>query len=398
MKICLHHLPAGLVVSAAIAAAGCGGTTDTPPPASSAAGTKPSPVLQVRFGTLPDGHTVDAYTLRNAHGVEVRAITYGGIITSLKVPDRQGALADVVLGFNSLDGYLSDHPFFGAIIGRYGNRIGKGRFSLDGTEYSLATNNGPNHLHGGPKGFDKRLWTAAPLDGKTGVAFTRTSADAEEGYPGTLSVRVTYELTDSNELIVDYHATTDKATPINLTQHSYFNLAGEGSGDILGHQLTLNANRYTPVDDTLIPTGELAPVDGTPFDFRQPSAIGARIDANHPQLKNGQGYDHNWVLNRPADAAGTSAGNLVLAAKVAERASGRWLEVRTTEPGMQFYAGNFLDGKITGKSGRTYGRRSGFCLETQHFPDSPNKPNFPSTILRPGQEYHSRTVFTFGAS
>ena len=398
MKICLHHLPAVLVSAAAIAAAGCGGTTDTPPPASSAAGTKPSPVSQVRFGTLPDGQTVDAYTLRNAHGVEVRAITYGGIITSLKVPDRQGALADVVLGFNSLDGYLSDHPFFGAIIGRYGNRIGKGRFSLDGTEYSLATNNGPNHLHGGPKGFDKRLWTAAPLDGKAGVAFTRTSADGEEGYPGTLSVRVTYELTDSNELIVDYHATTDKATPLNLTQHSYFNLAGEGSGDILGHQLTLNADRYTPVDGTLIPTGELAPVDGTPFDFRQPAAIGARIDADHPQLKNGQGYDHNWVLNRPADAAGTSAGSLVLAAKAAEPASGRWLEVRTTEPGIQFYAGNFLDGKITGKSGRAYGRRSGFCLETQHFPDSPNKPNFPSTILRPGQEYRSRTVFTFGAS
>ena len=239
MKMFLHHRSAVLAVVWAVATAGCGGTTGTPPAASGAAGAKPSPVSQVRFGTLPDGQTVDAYTLRNAHGVEVRAITYGGIITSLKVPDRQGAMADVVLGFDSLNGYLNDHPFFGAIIGRYGNRIGKGRFSLDGTEVLAGHQQRPeSSARRARKGFDKRIWTAAPLEGKTGVAFTRTSADGEEGYPGTLSVRVTYELTDSNELFVDYHATSDKATPVNLTQHSYFNLAGEGSGDILGHQLT----------------------------------------------------------------------------------------------------------------------------------------------------------------
>jgi aldose 1-epimerase len=388
--------PSVLIAVAVMAGAstGCGRPTGTVPATAASVAT---PVSHVRFGTLADGQTVDAYTLRNAHGVEIRAITYGGIITSVNVPDRRGAMADVVLGFGSLDGYLTQHPFFGAIVGRYGNRIGKGRFSLDGAEYTLATNNGPNHLHGGVKGFDKHVWAAAPLAGKTGVTFTRTSADGEEGYPGTLTVSVTYELTDSNELVVDYHATTDKATPVNLTQHSYFNLAGEGSGDILGHEMQINANRYTPVDDTLIPTGELAPVDGTPFDFRQPTAIGARIDGDHPQLKNGQGYDHNWVLNRTTDGAADGApAKLELAARVLEPTSGRTLEVRTTEPGVQFYAGNFLDGKLTGKSGRPYPRRSGLCLETQHFPDSPNKPTFPSTILRPGQEYRSRTVFLFG--
>src|SRR5262245_46279596 len=376
------------------AAGACGGTSDSRRPGPSAAA--PTAVARESFGMTPDGHAVDAYTLRNSHGVEIRAVTYGGIITSLKVPDRTGTSADVVLGFDTLDGYLRQHPFFGAIIGRYGNRIGKGRFSVDGTEYTLATNNGPNHLHGGPTGFDKRLWTAELLQGRNGIAFKRTSVDGEEGYPGTLAVRVTYELTDKNELIVEYHATTDKATPVNLTQHSYFNLAGEGSGDILGHQLTINADRYTPVDDTLIPTGELAPVDGTPFDFRQATPIGARITADHPQLKNGQGYDHNWVLNRTGDGSAGRPGRLELAARVVEPTSGRTLEVSTTEPGVQFYAGNFLDGRITGKSGHSYARRSGFCLETQHFPDSPNKPNFPSTILRPGQEYRSRTVFTFG--
>jgi aldose 1-epimerase len=347
-------------------------------------------VTREAFGAMPDGTSVDVYTLRNANGVEVRAITYGGIIVSLKTPDRAGVLGDVVLGFDALDGYLRDHPFFGAIIGRYGNRIGNGRFVLDGTEYRLATNNGPNHLHGGVKGFDKVVWSAEPVASRNAVTFSRTSPDGEEGYPGTLTASVTYELTARNELIVDYHATTDKATPVNLTQHSYFNLAGEGSGDILGHELMINADRYTPVDATLIPTGGLASVDGTPFDFRIAMPIGVRINSPHPQIKNGQGYDHNWVLNRPSDG-------LQLAARVVEPTSGRTLEISTTEPGLQFYAGNFLDGTLTGKGGHAYAHRSGFCLETQHFPDSPNKPSFPSTILRPGNQYRSRTVFVFGA-
>ena len=348
------------------------------------------PLTREPFGKLPDGRAVERLTMTNANGVEIRAITYGGIITSIRVPDRTGTPGDVVLGFDSLDGYLSDHPFFGAIIGRYGNRIAKGQFTLSGHTYKLATNNGPNSLHGGIKGFDKVLWSAEPLANGTGVAFTRTSPDAEEGYPGNLKVRVTYTLTDKNELIVEYHATTDKATPVNLTQHSYFNLAGEGSGNILGHTLMLNADRYTPVDVTLIPTGELASVQGTPFDFRQPTAIGARIDQPNEQLKNGKGYDHNWVLTR-------KGAGLQLAARVIEPKSGRTLEIATTEPGIQFYSGNFLDGTIKGKSGHVYGHRTGFCLETQHFPDSPNHANFPSTILQPGQEYSSRTVFAFGA-
>ena len=342
-----------------------------------------------KFGTTGDGTAVDVFTLRNSAGVEMRAITYGGIITSLKVPDRSGAMGDIVLGFDSLDGYLKGHPFFGAIVGRYGNRIGKGRFTLDGTSYSLATNNGPNHLHGGVRGFDKFVWQAEPMSGRTGVVFSRTSPDGEEGYPGNLTLRVSYELTDRNELVVDYHATTDKATPVNLTQHSYFNLAGDGAGDILQHRVLINADRYTPVDGALIPTGELAPVKGTPFDFTTATPIGARIGDNNAQLKNGQGYDHNWVLNRNADG-------LSLAARVVEPASGRTLEVSTTEPGIQFYTGNFLDGTLTGKGGHVYQRRNGFCMETQHFPDSPNKPNFPSTIVKPGQEYSSKTVFTLG--
>jgi aldose 1-epimerase len=345
-------------------------------------------VVRDTFGSVK-GEPVERFTMKNARGVTVQAISYGGIITSITTPDRTGAIADIVLGFDSIDGYLKDHPFFGAIIGRYGNRIAKGRFTLDGQTYKLATNNGPNHLHGGVRGFDKAVWQAAPLAGKNGVAFTRTSPDGEEGYPGTLTVRVSYELTDSNQLIVEYHATTDKATPVNLTQHSYFNLAGDGAGDILGQSLVLNADRFTPVDATLIPTGEIATVEGTPFDFRQPTTIGARIKEPHPQLKFGQGYDHNWVLNR------RSAG-LQMAAIAMDPASGRTLEVTTTEPGIQFYAGNFLDGTITGKGGHVYKQRAGFCLETQHFPDSPNQPNFPSTVLKPGEEYKTSTVFTFG--
>jgi aldose 1-epimerase len=341
------------------------------------------------FGSAA-GQPVEQLTLTNKNGVEVRAITYGGIITSIKTPDRAGTTGDIVLGFDSIDGYLAGHPYFGAIIGRYGNRIAKGRFTIDGQEYTLATNNGPNHLHGGIKGFDKQIWNAKilpPMAGQSSVAFTYTSADGEEGYPGALIVEVTYTLNDENELIVDYLARTDKATHVNLTQHSYFNLAG--GGDILGHELTIDADRFTPVDATLIPTGEIASVEGTPFDFRQSTAIGARIDAPHPQIKVGPGYDHNWVLTRSGEG-------LQHAARVVEPKSGRTLDVSTTEPGMQFYAGNFLDGKLIGKGGQSYGRRSGFCLETQHFPDTPNHANFPTTLVKPGQEYKSRTVFAFG--
>jgi len=363
----------------------CGSPEPAPPTA------PPDPIVKREpFGTVA-GTPVEQFTLTNANGVEVKAITYGGIITSLKTPDRTGALGDIVLGFDSIAGYLGDHPFFGAIIGRYGNRIAKGRFTIDGTEYKLATNNGPNHLHGGNKGFDKVIWKGEPLAemaGRSAVKFTYTSADGEEGYPGTLNVEVTYTLNNNNELIVDYLAKTDKPTHVNLTQHSYFNLAG--SGDILGHELTIDADRYTPVDATLIPTGELAPVEGTPFDFRKSTAIGARINDAHPQIKNGSGYDHNWVLSRSAEP------ELQRAARVVEPKSGRTMDVATTEPGMQFYAGNFLDGKLIGKGGQSYGQRAGFCLETQHYPDSPNQKNFPTTLLMPGAEYKSRTVFAFG--
>ena len=354
------------------------------------AGAKPG-VTRGAFGKMPDGQAVEMFTLTNKNGVEVRAITYGGIITSIKVPDRDGRMGDVVLGFDSIDGYLGEHPFFGAIIGRYGNRIAKAQFTLDGRTHQLAANNGPNHLHGGVKGFDKVLWRGEAVSGANGVTFSRTSPDGEEGYPGALSVRVTYTLTDANELVVDYHATTDKATPVNLPQHSYFNLTGDGSSDILGHQLTLHADRYTPVDDTLIPTGELAPVQGTPFDFRKPTAIGARIDQADAQLKNGKGYDHNWVLSR-------KGAGLQPAARVVEPKSGRTLEITTEEPGIQFYSGNFLDGTIKGKGGHVYKLRSGFCLETQHYPDSPNQPKFPSTILKPGETYKTKTVFRFGVA
>ena len=356
-----------------------------------------SAVERTPFGTLADGTAVERFRLtKPGKGIEVDAITYGGIITSLKTPDRTGALGDIVLGFDTLDPYLAGTPYFGAIIGRYGNRIADGRFELDGEGYELARNNGPNHLHGGDVGFDKVVWEAESFEeaGGVGVRFSYTSPDGDEGYPGTLEVRVTYTLTDRDELVIDYVATTDAATPVNLTQHSYFNLAGEGQGDILEHELWIGASRFTPVDSTLIPTGELAAVEGTPFDFRTPTAIGARIDADDDQIRMGPGYDHNFVLDEPPE--GRPEDGLVAAARVRDPGSGRTLEVRTEEPGLQFYAGNFLDGTLVGKSGRPYGHRSGFCLETQHFPDSPNQPGFPSTILRPGEEYRTRTVWAFG--
>jgi len=369
------------------AVAACGGKAGETP---DKAVVKTAGFSRAPFGQV-DGKDVFLYRLANANGMEVRAMSYGATIVSLRVPDRNAQSDDVVLGFDTLDGYLAPEPYFGAVVGRYGNRIAKGQFTLDGTTYRLATNNGPNHLHGGVKGFDKVVWEAEPFDrdGRSGIVFSHRSPAGDEGYPGTLDAKVTYMLTPANELIVDYVATTDKATPINLTQHSYFNLAGAGSRDILDHRLTLDAARFTPVDATLIPTGALAPVEGTPFDFRGATAIGARIGADDPQLKFGNGYDHNFVLN------GT-AGQLRHVASVEEPTSGRTLDISTTEPGVQFYTGNFLDGTLTGKSGRVYKQRYGFCLETQHFPDSPNHPAFPSTILRPGERYQTKTVFAFG--
>ena len=350
--------------------------------------------MPASFGRLPDGTDVGLFTLSNARGLEVRAIAYGAILVSIRAPDRRGQVDDVVLGCDDLEGYLTRSRYFGAVVGRYGNRIANGRFTLDGRTFQLATNNGRNHLHGGVNGFDRVVWRAQPYarDGHTAVAFSYTSPDGEEAYPGTLHARVSYALTERSELVIEYEATTDKPTPVNLTQHSYFNLAGEGRGDILQHELSLDADRFTPVDDTMIPTGELAPVGGTPFDFRQPTAIGARIGADHEQLRRGTGYDHNFVLIGGATGAGPQ---LVHAARVVEPATGRTLDVATTEPGVQFYAGNHLAGQI-GKGGHAYGPRTGFCLETQHFPDSPNHPHFPSTILRPGATYQSKTVFTFG--
>jgi aldose 1-epimerase len=353
---------------------------------------QPASVAREPFGTTERGETVSVYTLKNAHGMEVRALDYGGIILSLRVPDRNGRFDDVVLGYDSLDGYLRASPYFGALIGRYGNRIAGGRFTLEGRTYTLARNRGPNHLHGGLKGFDKVVWDVESFQSPDGVGLVLryVSPDGEEGYPGTLRARVTYTLTDRNELIFDYHAITDKATPVNLTQHSYFNLAGDGKGDILGHVVTLNADAFTPVDSTLIPTGAIKSVTGTPFDFRTPTPIGARIGQDDQQLRYGQGYDHNFVLNRRADDR-----NPTLAARVSEPSSGRVMEIHTTEPGMQFYTGNYLDGTLRGKNGVVYQHRYGFAMETQHFPDSPNKPAFPSSILRPGEEYRSRTIYAF---
>jgi aldose 1-epimerase len=343
------------------------------------------------FGKTATGTAVTLYTLKNVHGLEAAIITYGATLVSLKTPDRSGKLDDIVLGFDTMEGYLNNRPHFGSIVGRYGNRIAKGKFSIDGKEYTLARNNGENSLHGGLVGFDKVLWTAKPVTRKEGPALelTYVSKDGEEGYPGTLTTTVVYTLTEADELRIDYRATTDKPTVVNLTNHSYFNLAGQGTGDILKHELRLDADRFTPVDAGLIPTGELRPVDGTPFDFRKPTAIGARIGASDEQIGFGKGYDHNFVLNG-------KAGTLRAVARVSEPTTGRTMEVSTTEPGVQFYTGNFLDGSVRGKGGKPMNLRFGFCLETQHFPDSPNKPAFPSTLLRPGETYTSTTVFKFG--
>jgi aldose 1-epimerase len=342
--------------------------------------------LQKEFGQTSTGEKVELYTLKNSKGVEAAITNFGGILVSLKVPDRKGKLGDVVLGFDSLDGYLKGHPYFGAVIGRYGNRIGKAKFRLGGVEYPLARNNGENHLHGGLRGFDKVVWNARTTGPRLDLSYL--SKDGEEGYPGNLAVTVSYALTDNNELRIDYGATTDKDTVINLTNHSYFNLAGQGEGNILGHQVTINADRFTPVDKGLIPTGELRSVEGTPFDFRKPHTIGERVDNKDEQLTLGNGYDHNFVLNG-------RAGTIRLAARVTESKSGRVMEVLTTEPGVQFYIGNFLDGTIKGKGDKVYQRRYGFCLETQHFPDSPNQPNFPSVVLKPGSRYSTTTIFRF---
>jgi aldose 1-epimerase len=345
-------------------------------------------VQQKAFGTQ-GGRPVTLYTLTNANGVEVDAMNYGGIIVSIRVPDRKGQVADIVLGHETLDGYIPNPPYIGAVVGRYANRIANGTFTLDGKTYTLPKNDGPNTLHGGvDKTFNKVVWEGEALKGKTGVAFSLLSKDGDDGFPGNLKVKVTYTLTNNNELLIDYEATTDKATPINLSQHSYFNLAGEGTGDILNHELTLNADRFTPVDKNLIPTGELRPVKGTPLDFTTSTKVGARIDDGYDQLVLGHGYDHNWVINRKGEG-------LTLAARVYEPTSGRVLEVSTTQPGVQFYTGNFLDGTVTGKHGHVYKRRFGLCLETQHFPDSPNHPDFPSTILKPGETFKSETVFKF---
>ncbi len=353
-----------------------------------------SKMQKQEFGKTADGVAVDLYTLTNAHGMEVAITNYGGTVVSLKAPDAKGKFEDVVLGYDKISDYEAGKSYFGAIIGRYGNRIGQAKFSIGKANYTLAKNNGENTLHGGNVGFNKRVWTAKDVSGAGGAALELTylSKDGEEGFPGNLSCKVVYTLTEQNSLKIEYSATTDKETVVNLTNHTYFNLAGQGSGDVLEHHLLVHADRFTPVDAGLIPTGELRAVKGTPFDFLKPTAIGARIDQADEQIKLGMGYDHNFVLTR-----GIKNGALALAAVVHEPKSGRVMEVWTSEPGVQFYTGNFLDGTGTGKGGKPYARRTAFCLETQHFPDSPNHPAFPSTLLKPGAHYHTTTVYKFSA-
>jgi aldose 1-epimerase len=359
---------------------------------------KSSSITKTAFGTTPDGRAVELYTLRNSHGVEATIMTYGGVVQKLVVPDKQGRLADVVAGFDTLDDYTSGNyvargPYFGAIIGRYGNRIGGGAFRLNGHSYSLAKNNGGNTLHGGLKGFDKVVWSARPSEGAQGpqLVLTYRSPDGEEGFPGNLDITAIYTLTEDNALKLECTAITDRPTVVNLTQHSYFNLAGQGNGDVLNHVAYINADQTTPVDAGLIPTGALADVTGTPFDFRTPTVIGARIDQPDPFLKYGGGYDHNWVINKPP-------GELGLHARVTEPASGRVLEVWSDQPGLQFYTGNHLDGSFSGKGGKNYSRRSAFAMEPQHYPDSPNQPAFPSVLLRPGETYRCVIAYKFSVA
>lgn len=369
----------------------CGDKKQEETPSATAEKTENSKSISKRsFGITPDSIEVEAYTLTNINGMEVGIITYGGIITSLKVPDVDNVYDDVVLGYDSLDQYIRSSPYFGAIIGRYGNRIANGKFTLDDVEYSLVTNDGKNHLHGGLKGFDKVVWTArtGEMDDAVFLALSYLSKDMEEGYPGNLECTVTYTLTNDNVLDVFYEATTDKKTVVNLTQHSYFNLSGDFSKSILDHDVSINADKFLPVDATLIPTGELQDVTGTPFDFRTAKSIGQDIAMDNEQLKLGGGYDHCWVLNDQDTG-------MRLAATAFDKESGRYMEVRSDEPAIQFYTGNFLDGTLPGKQGGTYGHRSGFCLETQHYPDSPNQRSFPTVVLLTGEKYETRTSFKF---
>ncbi len=376
-----------MLTSAGLGLAGFIGCTPMPEPTKTV-GT----ITEAVFGYTPARTPVEIYTLRNSRGMTARILTYGGIVQTLKVPDKNGNLDDVVLGYDNLNGYLTNSSYFGALIGRYGNRIGGARFTLEGKTYTLAANNGPNSLHGGIQGFNKVIWKARTWYTPDGPALelTYVSKDGEEGFPGTLKVTAIYTLTENNELHLDFSATTDQPTICNLTAHSYFNLRGQGNGDVLGHEVYINADNFTPVDKDLIPTGELKPVDGTPFDFRNPVAIGARINDPDQQLQFGPGYDHNWVINKPL-------GQFSLMARVYEPTTGRVMEVWSTEPGLQFYSGNFLDGAVIGKDGKVYPRRSGFCLEPQHYPDSPNKPMFPSTELKPGETYQTSIVYRFSS-